>query len=178
MKTDLILERSIDDGNFGLDKIYYFNGVKYTPSIIGNYLRINFSDEIKVELTPKEMGKQFAFVKDDEGNHWKVIKKIVSKDEPNTQENKMSTEFIVGNQILESEHPQIFSEIVIMFCGKLEPNEVSKAMDRLNDLGFIKEDWINRNGNWRREIIFTKEGKEIFKKAMSLFRSINNGKNR
>jgi DNA-binding transcriptional ArsR family regulator len=73
----------------------------------------------------------------------------------------ISSEIIVGLQILDLEHPS-FCELVKILDGRISRNEVGMSLDKLLDLGLIKENWIKRDGTWRREILLTKDSKIFF----------------
>ena len=88
---------------------------------------------------------------------------------------KLADEFIVGIQLFVSESIT-FHELVKKLNGRLELNQISLALDRLHDLGLIKETFI-MNARVSRKIMLTREGisvmQEIFNQSKKESKSGN-----
>ena len=89
----------------------------------------------------------------------------------------LPNEFKVGLLILDLEHPACFSDIVIMLMGQMTPHEADIALDRLDDIGLTKENFVKRGENWIRQITLSSEGTELFKNLNKYIESCKNTKN-
>ena len=77
--------------------------------------------------------------------------------------NKLSNEFKVGLLILDLKHPVVFSDIVLMLMADMTPEEANIATDHLDNIGMLKENFIERNNHNIRQIFLSKKGTEFFK---------------
>jgi hypothetical protein len=78
------------------------------------------------------------------------------------EKDKLPNEFKIGLLILDLEHPATFSDIIIMLVGQMTLHEANIAMDRLDDIGLTKENFVKRGENWIRQVTLSSEGRELF----------------
>lgn len=78
----------------------------------------------------------------------------------------LAVEFEVGLQILDSKS-LTFSKLVKILDGRISRNKISVALDRLSDLGLIKESWEQdkEDKTWGRQIMLTSEGKPLMQEV-------------
>lgn len=86
-------------------------------------------------------------------------------------DNKKTDIFKVALQIsdlVKSQKPPTFSELVKILDGRVSRNEISVAIDRLMDVGLLEQKGVIKNWNFRWELYLTREADPLIEKIMKV----------